>query len=163
MNTALMFSSKSDEWSTPQDFWDVLDAEFGFDVDVAANDENAKCQHYIGPGSGDATIDDALAIEWATCLSMIGRPPVCWCNPPYSRGLQRKFIEKASLERVNGVLTVMLLPARTDTKSFHGHIWNADAHAPYKGVEVRFIKGRLKFGGCKDAAPFPSMIVIFRP
>lgn len=49
----------------------------------------------------------------------------------------------------------MLLPARTDTKWFHEYILEP-------GHEVRFIKGRLKFGGSKNSAPFPSMVVIFR-
>jgi len=86
-----------------------------------------------------------------------------WVNPPYSRGLQAQFIAKASAESAKGCTVVMLLPARTDTRAFHAHIWDGDRHAPREGVEVRLIKGRLKFGGCKDAAPFPSMVVVFRP
>lgn len=48
----------------------------------------------------------------------------------------------------------MLIPARTDTRWFHDYI--------YGKAEIRFIKGRLKFGNAKQSAPFPSMIVIFR-
>ena len=80
---------------------------------------------------------------------------VCWCNPPYGREIGR-WVEKAykTVEQ-NKNTVVMLLPARTDTKWFHEYI--------YGKAEVRFIKGRLKFGGAKNSAPFPSMVVVFRP
>jgi hypothetical protein len=50
----------------------------------------------------------------------------------------------------------MLIPSRTDTSYFHDYIWQKP------GVEVRFLRGRLKFDDGKDPAPFPSMLVIFR-
>lgn len=159
MNTALMFSSKSDEWSTPQDTFDALHAEFGFEVDLAATAENAKVADYFDMEA------DALSMSWSRAFPR-EYPPfrgVGFCNPPYSRGLQGKFIAKAAAERRNGFTTVMLIPARTDTKAFHEHIWDREHHRPRQGIEVRFLKGRLKFGGCKDSAPFPSMVVIFRP
>ncbi len=86
-----------------------------------------------------------------------------FCNPPYSRGLQGKFIAKAAAERLRGFTTVMLLPARTDTKAFHDHIYNVGTWATRTGVEMRLLKGRLKFGGAANSAPFPSMVVVFRP
>jgi len=92
------------------------------------------------------------------------QPTACgWLNPPYSRGLCAKFIAKAAEERRQGFLTVMLLPARTDTKAFHAHIYDASTGQPRPGVEIRFLPGRLKFGGSTNSAPFPSMIVVFRP
>jgi phage N-6-adenine-methyltransferase len=151
MNTKLMFSSKSDEWSTPQDTFDALHAEFDFQIDLAATAMNAKCDRFF------SCLTNSLRIEWHLAASR------GWLNPPYSRGLCAKFIAKAAEERTKGFLTVMLLPARTDTKAFHTHIWDAKKHRPRKGVEVRFLAGRLKFGGCKDAAPFPSMVVVFKP
>ena len=151
MNTALMFSSQSDEWSTPQDTFDALNAEFGFEVDLAASAENAKVSDFY------SREHSALDAEWAV------QHDIGWCNPPYSRGRQAQFIAKAAEERLNGFVTVMLLPARTDTRAFHAYIWDAETHQPRPGVEVRFLKGRLKFGGCTNAAPFPSMVVIFRP
>lgn len=156
MNTALMFSTGKDDWRTPPDLFARLNAEFGFTLDVAASAENSLCEEWLseGPGGG------ALGESWAHVQQF--STPICWCNPPYSRGLQGKFIAKASLERVNGVTTVMLLPARTDTKAFHTYIWNDEEHRPYRGVEVRFLKGRLRFVGAPSSAPFPSMIVIFR-
>lgn len=135
MNTDVMFSSKTDMWETPQDFFDRLNAEFWFTCDVCATKENAKCEHYF------TKEQDGLKQEWTG---------VCWCNPPYGR-MVGKWVQKAAESKCT---VVMLLPARTDTRWFHDLI--------YKKAEVRFLRGRLKFGGCKDAAPFPSMVVIFR-
>lgn len=134
MKKDLFFSSKSDEWSTPQDFFDTLDSEFHFDLDVCALPENAKCPNYYTPE------DNGLVQPWAGTI---------WCNPPYGREIG-KWVEKAAN---SGTTVVMLLPARTDTKWFHDWI--------YGKAEVRFVRGRLKFGGCPNAAPFPSMVVIF--
>lgn len=156
MNTGVMFATGKDDWQTPFVLWAELNREFAFSWDIAANSSNYKGERgcFFGPGSEFG--EDALTFEWGPFIS------ACWCNPPYSRGLQGKFIAKASLERVKGVTTVMLLPARTDTKAFHAYIWNQETHQPYTGVEVRFLKGRLRFVGAPASAPFPSMIVIFR-
>ena len=135
VNTDLMFSSKTDLWATPQTFYDMLDKEFHFTLDVCAIAENAKCDNYYTPEI------DGLKQEWTG---------VVWCNPPYGRDI-KKWVEKAYNSKCK---VVMLLPARTDTNWFHNYI--------YKKAEIRFIKGRLKFGGGKNAAPFPSMICIFR-
>lgn len=131
----VMFSSKTDLWATPQDLFDKLNEEFGFDVDVCALPSNAKCDKYYTP------LDDGLSQKWEG---------VCWCNPPYGREIG-KWVKKAHESKTK---VVMLLPARTDTKWFHDYI--------YGNAEIRFIKGRLKFGDATNAAPFPSMIVIFR-
>jgi len=151
MNTALMFSSKSDEWETPQDVFDRLHAEFDFQIDLAASAENHKCARWWGKG------DDALTLTWAAHAKR------GWLNPPYSRTLCARFIQVAASERELGFLTVMLLPARTDTKAFHTYIYDASTWHPKPGVEIRLLPGRLKFGGSTNAAPFPSMIVVFRP
>lgn len=156
MNTALMFSTGKDDWQTPPELFDELNAEFNFAVDVAANETNHQCPLWFGPGG---LAPDALALkDWRVDEA----PRAYWCNPPYSRGLQKRFIEKAAIEQTHGVTTVMLLPARTDTQVFHREIWNRFEHRPRTNREVRFLKGRLKFVGAKDAAPFPSMIVVFR-
>lgn len=138
MNNAVMFSSVTDLWETPQEFFNMRDEEFHFQTDVCAIPENAKCNYFFTPEI------DGLKIPWT------GR---CYCNPPYGRKIG-KWVEKAAKEVQRGVpLVVMLLPARTDTKWFHEYI--------YGKAEIRFIKGRLKFGNSKNSAPFPSMIVIF--
>lgn len=141
MNADLMFSSKTDLWETPQDFFDELDKEFHFDLDVCALPENAKCEKYYTPEL------DGLIQPWKGTV---------WCNPPYGREISN-WVRKANYEKEVGTTVVMLLPARTDTKWFHDYIYNR------KNVEIRFIKGRLKFSGCKYNAPFPCMVVIFRP
>lgn len=133
----VLFSSKSVVWETPQDLFDKLNEEFHFDLDVCALPENAKCEKYYTPE------DDGLSQPWNG---------VCWCNPPYGRTIG-KWIQKAYETFAGGGTVVMLLPARTDTKWFHEYIYNK--------AEIRFIKGRLKFGNSKNAAPFPSMIVVF--
>jgi phage N-6-adenine-methyltransferase len=157
-----MFSKASDEWSTPQDLFDALDLEFGFDVDVAATDGNSKCDgRYWGPDNPGNP--DALAIDYWGFTDESGRPQrgfVCFLNPPYSKCAA--FVAKAAEQRDAGVTTVMLIPSRTDTRYWHAHIWDRHRHQPRRGVEVRFLKGRLKFGGGKNSAPFPSVIVIFR-
>jgi phage N-6-adenine-methyltransferase len=121
MNTAVLFSSKKDDWETPPELFNALDAEFDFDLDVAANSVNAKCANYW------TAENDALSRDWMWPLEY---PIVCWCNPPYSRGQQPKFIAKAAEEARKGATVVMLLPARTDTKAFHAHIWDCRQHRP---------------------------------
>lgn len=137
MNSAVFYSSKTDMWATPQDFFDALDAEFHFTLDACAVKENAKCEAYYTPEQ------DGLDQPWT------GR---VWCNPPYGRNVGQ-WVKKAHDTASGGGFVVMLLPARTDTRWFHDYI--------YGKTEVRFIKGRLNFGSCQNAAPFPSMVVIF--
>lgn len=139
MNTDLMFSSKTDQWETPQDLFDELDAEFGFNLDACALPENAKCDVYYTPEQ------NGLFQRWYGTV---------WCNPPYGREIGNWVSKAVEAAKGGGATVVMLLPARTDTKWFHEYI--------YGKAEIRFIKGRLKFGGCKNAAPFPSMVVVFK-
>jgi phage N-6-adenine-methyltransferase len=133
------FSSRSDDWATPQWLFDLLDAEFGFTLDVCATADNAKCRHYFSPEM------DGLKQDWRG---------VCWMNPPYGRQISR-FVEKAHQSALQGATVVCLLPARTDTTYWHRVI----AHA----AVIRFLKGRLKFGGAPNSAPFPSAVVVFQP
>ena len=139
MNTDLMFSSKTDDWATPQDFFDSLNAEFGFTLDAAADDSNHKCDIYF------TKKENGLSKKWGGAT---------WCNPPYGREIGL-WVKKAYQESRAGNLVVMLIPARTDTAWFHEYVLNK--------AEIRFVRGRLKFGGAKNAAPFPSMVCIFRP
>ena len=136
MNSVL-FSSKKEEWETPQDLFDELNREFSFTVDVAALPENAKCSRYYTPET------DGLLQDWTG--------ETVWCNPPYGSKIV-DFVRKAAQSKAK---TVMLIPSRTDTRWFHEYIYGKE------NVKIRFIKGRLKFGGGTNSAPFPSMIVIF--
>lgn len=142
---AVHFSSKTDDWATPQWLFDELNAKYGpFGLDVCASDSNAKCGTYF------ILEDNALAIDWHE--NGHGKPK-CWMNPPYGRTIDQ-WVKKAYEESQKGCLVVCLLPARTDTKWFHDYCT--------KG-EITFLKGRVKFGNAKTGAPFPSMVVVFRP
>jgi site-specific DNA-methyltransferase (adenine-specific) len=134
-----MWSSNKMDWSTPQDFFDKLNEEFHFTLDPCADDLNHKCDKYYTEDQ------DGLEQDWAG--------EVVFCNPPYGREIA-KWVKKCRWESQRGATVVMLIPARTDTQWFHDYI--------YKNAEVRFIKGRLKFGGQTENAPFPSMVVVFR-
>ena len=141
MKTKTLFSSVTDLWETPQDFFDALDREFHFDLDACAIPENAKCENFFTPEQ------DGLKQNWGGWRTI-------WCNPPYGKqiGLWCRKAYEASLQ---GSTVVMLVHARTDTRWFHDWV--------YGKAELRFVKGRLKFGGSKNNAPFPSMVAIYRP
>lgn len=148
MNTALHFSKASDEWETPQAFFDEMDREFHFTLDVCASTVNHKCARFFWNGCTTS----GLTSDWSE--------DVCWMNPPYSQ--LKLWLAKASESARCGATVVCLIPSRTDTKAWHRFIWDKSIHKPRPGVEVRFIEGRLKFGGCTNSAPFPSAVVIFR-
>lgn len=131
-----MFASTTDLWATPQVFFDRLNAEFGFETDVCALADNAKCSRFFTPDQ------DGLKQEW------IG---VCWMNPPYGRGIG-KWVQKAYESSIVGATVVCLVPARTDTAWWHDYCM--------KG-EIRLVRGRLKFNNTGDA-PFPSAVVVFK-
>ena len=139
MNNAVLFSSKTDNWETPPELFKDLDNEFKFTLDPCASKDNHKCDKYF------TKEENGLLQDWSGYK--------VFCNPPYGRTIAA-WVEKAYMEcQKENTLVVMLLPARTDTRWFHEFI--------YHKFEIRFIKGRLKFGSCKNSAPFPSMIVIF--
>lgn len=139
MNTDLMFSSATDQWATPQAFFDEWDAIFRFDLDVCADSRNAKCWRYFSEQ------DNGLYQTWA--------PNRCWMNPPYGREIGR-WMQKAYDESQKGATVVCLVPARTDTAWWHDYAM--------KGT-ITFIRGRLKFGDATNSAPFPSAVVVFYP
>lgn len=140
MNTEIMFSSKTDSWATPTDFFRELDEEFHFNLNPCADEYNHKCDKYF------TVKENGLLQDW--------RGSSVYVNPPYGREIG-KWVEKAyRTNQEHGNLVVMLLPTRTDTKWFHDFIYNK--------AEVRFVRGRLKFGDSKNSAPFPSMVVVYR-
>jgi len=148
---AVHYSTGKDDWETPQGFFDALNEEFHFTLDVCADPVNAKCASWFGYDPGGHLVD-GLAQQWS--------PHVCWMNPPYSQ--LKLWLKKASEEAARGATVVSLIPSRTDTKAWHRFIWDCAAQCVRPGVEVRFIEGRLRFVGAKSAAPFPSALVIFR-
>ncbi len=143
MKNKALFTSNKDNWRTPKEFYKNLNNEFNFNLDACADKYNSLCNEYYSKEN--------------SCLENSWRGKRVFMNPPYGRDIA-KFIEKAYNESLAAEIIVMLLPARTDTKYFHDYI------LPY--CEIRFIKGRLKFldenNQEKDAAPFPSMICIFK-
>lgn len=132
------FSSATDLHATPQDFFDKLNAEFNFTLDVCANAENAKCAKFYTKEI------DGLSQYWEGVIFM---------NPPYGREIS-KWMKKADEAAMYGATVVCLVPARTDTRWWHEY---AIQH------EIRFIRGRLKFGDAKNSAPFPSAVVVMKP
>ena len=125
-----------------------LNEEFHFTVDLAATSLNAKHWRYITPAQ------DALTVDWreAVYLSDCSSPCSGWLNPPYGREIG-KWVKKARLSATPKTQIVCLLPARTDTTWWHADVRLAD--------EIRFLKGRLRFSGQPNGAPFPSAIVVF--
>jgi hypothetical protein len=136
----VLFSSKTDEHATPQDFFDKINEEFNFNLDVCASDTDHKCEKYFTKEV------DGLKQDW------IG---TCFMNPPYGREIIN-WVKKAYEESVkHGSTVVCLIPARTDTNWWHSYV--------AEKAEVRFVKGRLKFGGASNSAPFPSVVIIYGP
>lgn len=132
------FSSATDLWSTPQDLFDRVNAKYHFTLDACASPENAKCAAYF------TREIDGLQQEWFGTV---------WMNPPYGRTIGA-WMKKAYESSLAGATVVCLVPARTDTAWWHDYA--------VKG-QIEFLRGRLKFGGHKYNAPFPSAIVTFTP
>ena len=145
-----MRSSISDSWTTPRDTYDALDREFRFTLDAAALQASTLVpDNWYGPDHPELSRQDALLRSWRDD----SRGGTVWLNPPYGRAI-KAFMAKADKESKAGATIVCLVPSRTDTKWW----WDSVIHH-----EVRFIKGRLKFGGQANSAPFPSAIVIMKP
>lgn len=153
MSLDIHFSTGKDDWETPLGLFIEYDQHYHFVLDAAANEHNRKVDTWLGPGGA---APDSLEVSWQEWLERGN----IWLNPPYSRGLQPRFVRKASKEALQcggNAVVVCLLPARTDTKLFHEII---KPHA--KSIE--FLRGRVRFldrGLVRHPAPFPSMIVVF--
>jgi site-specific DNA-methyltransferase (adenine-specific) len=137
-----MVSSKSNEWSTPNNLFDCLDGIFHFTLDPCSTHENAKCKkHY--------TIeDDGLSKSW--------KSEVVFMNPPYG-GKTKDWLLKAKEEsQRNKAIVICLLVSSTDRSYWHEII------SKYAN-EIWFLRGRIRFGKSKSTAPFASAIVVFKP
>ena len=141
-----LFSSTekgSEKWQTPNSLYQHLYQEFGFDLDAAANELNAKHPNYISPE------EDALSTDWSL------RGKNVWLNPPYGRNV-KQWMKKAYEESLKGICVVVLIFARTDTDWWHKYA--------RKAAEIRMVKGRVKFireDGHTGPATAPSAILIF--
>ena len=136
-----LYSCRSEEWPTPQTFFETLAREFAFTLDPCATRRNAKCTVYFTKSQ------DRLTQDWGTRR--------VFCNPPYGRCM-RAWAQKCYQASQAGATVVLLAHARTDTLWFYDWVYG-------KASEIRFIKGRLKFGDGRQSAPFPSLVAIFRP
>lgn len=146
---ATLMSSVQQDWRTPRALFEAVSAlAGGFDLDAAADRDNALCLLWFGPGS--TYEQDAMRVEWARY-----QPMKAWLNPPYGPAL-RAFAAKAveQVTRHNNLQVWLLVPARTDTRWW--------ALLMTRAVEVYFLAGRVKFerpDGARDAAPFPSAVI----
>ena len=147
-----LFTSKTNEWYTPQSLFDKIekDLHIKFTLDPCATKESAKCERFF------TKEQDGLICDWEDEHSV-------FINPPYSRDLQPAFIKKAYKQSLKhpGYRCVLLIPARTDTKIWHEYIFKY-------ATRILFIKGRIKFQTMqegeliyKQASTFPSAIVVF--
>ena len=134
-----LYSSRSEEWPTPSSFFDTLNQEFGFTLDPCATPENAKCRHYF------TSRENGLDQDWGS--------HIVFCNPPYGKTMVQ-WGRKCFVASTQGATVVLLAHARTDTRWFHDWVYG-------KACEIRFVKGRLKFGNAKTSAPFPSLVAIY--
>lgn len=129
-----LFSSATGKWATPSDLYLALDAEFRFTLDPCPIDDAERIME-----------NDGLARSWAGHR--------VFCNPPYGNGIGN-WIGNWLAKGREADCAVFLIPSRTDTRWWHQYVLTAD--------EIRFVKGRLRFGDAKNSAPFPSAIVIYR-
>ena len=140
-NLAVLFSSATDEWATPENFYQELVERFGvFDLDPCCLPESKKGTMGYHPE------DDGLSKNWGGSVRL-----QVFMNPPYGRCIG-EWVKKAYASAQEGSRVVCLLPSRTDTKWWHEYC--------LKG-QIFFIKGRLKFGDAVNSAPFPSAVVVF--
>jgi site-specific DNA-methyltransferase (adenine-specific) len=146
-----------DEWQTPVWLFNLLNEEFHFDVDVAANNENAVCRHFYGPYPQI----DSLVVDWTDPTPNGNwKPRNFFMNPPYSGHQINKFMAKAYRESLRGATVVCLVPVSSDTQWWHRNVMEAQ--------EIRFIEGRVDYIGydpegnlIKQSPTFPSCVVIF--
>lgn len=146
--TSPLFTSASDLWGTPPELFNLLNESYDFQLDAAANDENALCLNYF------TTTDDSLKQDWHPFRRI-------WLNPPYGKQISA-FMRKAYEENQKGCIVVCLVPARVDTRWWHDWVH-------HKAI-VDFARGRLKYVDVRNglsesrgSSPFPSALVTYVP
>lgn len=138
--SATMPPSKTDVWETPGWLFRLLDREFNFTVDVAALPENAKCTRFY------TKANNGLEQDW--------RGERVWCNPPFDSKSLTAFVGKGARAVADDPTTVavFVVPVKADQIWWHEFALRA---------EVRFIRGRVEFGGGDHAAPMPVCVLVF--
>lgn len=152
-NRAALYSSATDDWPTPMDFFAALDTEFGFVLDVCASTTNHKAPAFYALDHPDADRRDGLGADWAAETARLAGP--AWMNSPYGRPIGAWMAKAAAAARA-GATVVTLVPVRADTAWWHEHVLAT-------GAEVRYVRGRLTFGEAVNTAAFASAVVIYRP
>ncbi|CAM3734528.1 DNA N-6-adenine-methyltransferase [Nocardioides zeicaulis] len=160
MTASALFSSATDNWPTPADFYDRLDQEFGFTLDVCSSTANHKAERFYALDHVDPDRRDGLQADWVAdarpLIDLSGRTrDAIWMNPPYGRTIG-KWMEKAHASAQTGATVVCLVPVRTSSAWWHDWVLTT-------GAEVRYVRGRLTFGDATSSAPFGSAVVIYRP
>lgn len=161
-----MLSSESTSWGTPRAFYDWLDRQFRFTLDVCATKDNAKHPRFFSPK------DNGLSQSW--------EGETAFCNPPYGDAIAG-WAEKCRDEALhNRAIVAMLVPSRVDTRWWAAFVMSEDKAAgrllrsgydPHSRVlwlrwdglltGVYHHDARLRFEGMStDSAPFPSSVVI---
>lgn len=174
---AVMHSSKRSNWRTPRDLYNALDNQFQFQLDVAADDDNALCDEYL------TEVEDGLLSDWSNVVG------ACFMNPPYSRGDSKAdppipaepitpWIAKAWTESLNGATVVGVLPFSPQTEWFrayvYGHSSDPKLYKPlgawcgHAAMEVRVLPYRVTFidpdtRETAANAPGNTCIVIWQP
>lgn len=127
--------------ATPWDFFNILNAEFNFAVDLAASEHNAKCERYL------TRYDNAFTVDW----SLLAPGRWLWLNPPFAD--LTPWAERCAFEKARGAKIALLTQASVDTFWYRDHV---------EGVaEVRFLNPRIKFIGHKHTFPKPLMLSLF--
>lgn len=147
-SSSAAMSSMNDTWSTPISFFNKVSKEFIFTLDAAALQSSALCSKWYGPNHPEEKRRDAFSQDWHQDAD----DGAIWLNPPYGKTI-KEWMKKADEESKKGATVVCLVPSRTDTAWFHDYCIHH---------EVRYIRGRLKFGNAKNAAPFPSALIVMR-
>lgn len=138
-NRAYMPKSKSQEWETPWWLFDLLDSEFQFTVDAAANSQNAKLERYWTEEI------DGLKQDW--------REEIVFINPPFAVKDLRLWTERAYVaSRESGTTVVMIVPVKADQDWWHDFAIK---------TEIRFIRGRVTFEGATSSFPGPVAVLVF--
>jgi site-specific DNA-methyltransferase (adenine-specific) len=148
-----------DDWTTPPEVYDPIDAVMGFDLDAAAGSaEEARADAFIGPA------DDGLAVRWRDFCPRRTRTtiPTVWLNPPYGRAVG-DWLAKAAGEAATGIVVCVLIPANTDTEYWHQHVVLAPTALGviFLGPRVRFVLPEEP--DARSGAPKGHALIVYGP
>lgn len=146
-STPTAFSSARSEWNTPPEIIQLTLRLFDgvIDLDPCSDAEGDEANvpartHYTERTNG-------LIPPWTGKVYM---------NPPYGRVIAawvRKFVHSYNYSSISMTEGIALVPARTDTAWFR----------IFRDFPVCFIRGRLRFSGMNNSAPFPSAVFYVGP